>query len=171
MHMIVDAYNNFILVFSIICLLFLFFWKKGWMNAPDPFSCFSPFFSLIFLWFYFTLWKTTTTLSSFTDGLIPSVIAMKSVGERNTDGIYPSVNQSSVNPISVANSVANKKNHPLTETPTVIQTDTRANKKFLAGKLPTANPSVILRVITDGITTGSPSVCMAWLVILLQLSV
>jgi hypothetical protein len=83
---------------------------------------------------------------------------MKSVGERNTDGftdgIYPSVNQSSVNLISVANSIANKKNHPPTETPTVIQTDTRANKKFLAGKLPTANPSVILRVITDGITDG-----------------
>jgi len=79
---------------------------------------------------------------------------MKSVGETNTDGftdgLYPSVNQSSVNPISVANSVANKKNHP----PTVIQTDTRAKKKFLAGTLPTANPSVILRVITDGITDG-----------------
>jgi hypothetical protein len=77
---------------------------------------------------------------------------MKSVGENNTDGFTdesdPSVNQSSVNPISVANSVTNKKNHP----PTVIQTDTRAKKKFLAGTLPTANPSVIVRVITDGIT-------------------
>jgi hypothetical protein len=96
----------------------------------------------------------TTTLSSFTDGLIPSVTAMKSVGENNTDGVpdgsAPSVNQLSVNPISVANSVANKKNHP----PTVIQTDTRAKKKFLAETLPTANPSVILRVITDGITDG-----------------
>ena len=55
----------------------------------------------------------TTTLSSFTDGLIPSVTAMKSVGKNNTDGITdgtrPSVKQSSVNPISVANSVANKK--------------------------------------------------------------
>jgi hypothetical protein len=83
---------------------------------------------------------------------------MKSVGENNTDGFTdgsaPSVNQSSVNPISVANSVANKKNHPPTETPTVIQTDTRAKKKFLAGTLPTANPSVLLRVITDGITDG-----------------
>jgi len=56
------------------------------------------------------------------------------------------VKQSSVNPISVANSVANKKNHP--------PTDTRAKKKFLAGTLPTANPSVLLRVITDGITDG-----------------
>ena len=97
----------------------------------------------------------TTTLSSFTDGLIPSVTAIKSVGENNTDGFTdgsdPSVKQSSVNPISVANSVANKKNHP----PTVIQTDTRAKKKFLAGTLPTDNPSVILRVITDGKSVGN----------------
>jgi len=56
-----------------------------------------------------TYWPPTTTLSSFTDGLIPSVTAMKSVGENNTDGSSPSVNQSSVNPISVANSVTNKK--------------------------------------------------------------
>ena len=53
----------------------------------------------------------TTTLSSFTDGLIPSVKAIKSVGEKNTDGFTdgsdPSVKQSSVIPISVANSVAN----------------------------------------------------------------
>ena len=61
----------------------------------------------------------TTTLSSFTDGLISSVTAMKSVGEKNTDGLTdgtrPSVYQSSVNPISVAKSVANKKKHPPTE--------------------------------------------------------
>jgi hypothetical protein len=105
-----------------------------------------------------TFFQYTTTLSSFTDGLIPSVIAMNSVGENNTDGFTdgsrPSVKQSSVNPISVANSVANKKNHSPTDTPTVIQTDTRAKKKFLAGTLPTANPSVLLRVITDGITDG-----------------
>ena len=85
-----------------------------------------PFTSMIVLKIF------TTTLSSFTDGLLPSVIAMNSVGETNTDGftdgLYPSVNKSSVNPISVANSVANKKNHPPTETPTVIQTDTRAKK-------------------------------------------
>jgi hypothetical protein len=31
--------------------------------------------------------KNTTTLSSFTDGLIPSVTAMKSVGENHTDGL------------------------------------------------------------------------------------
>ena len=94
----------------------------------------------------------TTTLSSFTDGLIPSVTAMKSVGEKNIDGTRPSVKQSSVNPISVAKSVANKKNHP----PTVIQTDTRAKKKFPAGTLPTGNPSVLLRVISDAITDGTP---------------
>jgi hypothetical protein len=79
---------------------------------------------------------------------------MKSVGENNTDGLTegtrPSVKQSSVNPIFVAKSVANKKNHP----PMVIQTDTRAKKKFLAGTLSTGNPSVLLRVITDGITDG-----------------
>jgi hypothetical protein len=55
----------------------------------------------------------TTTLSSFTDGMILSVKAMQSVGENNTDGLtdgtLPSVKQSSVNPISVVNSVANKK--------------------------------------------------------------
>jgi len=102
----------------------------------------------------------TTTLSSFTDGLIPSVTAMKSVGEKNTDGLTdgtrPSVKQSSVNPISVAKSVTNKKNHSPTETPTVIQTDTRAKKKFPAGTLPTGNPSVLLRVISDAITDGTP---------------
>jgi hypothetical protein len=83
---------------------------------------------------------------------------MKSVGENNTDGLTdetrPSVKQSSVNPIFVAKSVTNKKNHPPMETPTVIQTDTRAKKKFPAGTLPTGNPSVLLRVITDGITDG-----------------
>jgi len=55
----------------------------------------------------------TTTLSNFTDGMIPSVKAMQSVGENNTDGLtdgtLPSVKQSSVNPISVVNSVTNKK--------------------------------------------------------------
>jgi hypothetical protein len=62
--------------------------------------------------------KNTTPLNSFTDGLIPSVTGMKSVGEIITDGLTdgrrPSVYQSSVTPISVAKSVANKKN-PSTE--------------------------------------------------------
>jgi hypothetical protein len=61
----------------------------------------------------------TTSLNSFTDRLIPSVTGMKSIGEiitdGLTDGIHPSVYQSSVTPISVAKSVANKKKHPPTE--------------------------------------------------------
>ena len=72
---------------------------------------------------------------------------MNSVGENNTDGFTdgsrPSVKQSSVNPIFVANSVANKKTHPPKETPTVIQTDTRAPKKIPRGK------------ITDGFSVGN----------------
>jgi len=36
-------------------------------------------------------WENTTTLSSFTDGLIPSVTVMKSVGKNNTDGSRPLV--------------------------------------------------------------------------------
>ena len=56
----------------------------------------------------------TTPLNSFTDGLLPSVTAMKSIGEIITDGLTDgkrsSVYQSSVTPISVAKSVANKKN-------------------------------------------------------------
>jgi len=38
---------------------------------------------------YFTI--NTTPLNSFTDGLIPSVLEMKSVGEILTDGKCPSV--------------------------------------------------------------------------------
>ena len=74
---------------------------------------------LCIIWESYINWTTafhqfkliTTTLSSFTDGLIPSVKAIKSVGEKHTDGFTdgsdPSVKQSSVNPISVANSVQN----------------------------------------------------------------
>jgi hypothetical protein len=79
----------------------------------------------------------TTPLTSFTDRLMPSVQAIKSVGKiitnSLTDGTRPSVYQSSVKPIFVANSVANKK------TPTDGLTDgyTRAKKKtFPAGTLP-----------------------------------
>ena len=42
------------------------------------FLCFTPW--------WFKSYLFTTTLSSFTDGLILSVTAMKSVGENNTDG-------------------------------------------------------------------------------------
>ena len=89
----------------------------------------------------------TTTLSSFTDGLIPSVTAMKSVGENNTDGVpdgsAPSVNQLSVNPISVANSVANKKK-PSTDGNTDGNTDGYARQK----KIPRGN-------ITDSQSVGN----------------
>jgi hypothetical protein len=58
---------------------------------------------------------------------------MKSVGEIITDGTRPSVYQSSVTPISVAKSVANKK------TPTDGLTDeyASANNFFPAGTLQT----------------------------------
>jgi len=57
---------------------------------------------------------------------------MHSVGEIITDETRPSVT-----PLSVANSIANKKT-PTDRTPTVLQTDTRApKKKFPAGILPT----------------------------------
>jgi len=84
----------------------------------------------------------TTPLTSFTDGLIPSVTAMKSVGEIITDGITdetrPSVYQSSVTPLFVAKSVANKKKHP----PTVLQTDTHAPKKSFSREHYRRNKSV-----------------------------
>ena len=111
----------------------------------------------------------TTTLSSFTDGLIPSVTAMKSVGENNTDGITdgtrPSVYQSSVNPISVTKSVANKKkNTHRRNTDGLTDGYARAKKKVSRGNITDGiNPSEIL--------TEIPSVIMAWLVIVLQLSV
>jgi hypothetical protein len=61
----------------------------------------------------------TTPLTNFTDGLIPSVKAMKFVGKIITDGLTdgtrPSVYQSLVKPISIANSVVNKKKHLPTE--------------------------------------------------------
>jgi len=87
------------------------------------------------------MYFSTTPLTSFTDGLIPSVTAMKSVGEIITDGLTdgscPLVYQSSVTPISVAKPVANKKT-PTNESPTVLQTDTRApKKKFPVGTIPT----------------------------------
>ena len=90
---------------------------------------------------YYFIWYITTPLTSFTDGLISSVPSMKSVGEIITDGLTdgtrPSVYQSLLTPISVAKSVAKKKT-PTDETPTVLQTDTRApKKKFPAGTLPT----------------------------------
>jgi hypothetical protein len=85
---------------------------------------------------------------------------MKSVGEIITDGLIdgtrPSVYQSSVTPISVAKSVANKKT-PTDGTPTVLQTDTCAPKKQVSrGNITDGiNPSAISTVITDGISVGN----------------
>ena len=44
-------------------------------------------FEIIYDFNHLTTLDFTTTLSSFTDGLIPSVTTMKSVGENNTDGL------------------------------------------------------------------------------------
>ena len=72
---------------------------------------------------------------------------MQSVGENNTDGLTdgtrPSVQQSSVNPISVAKSVANKKK-PLTDGNTDGNTDGYARQK----KIPRGN-------ITDEFSVGN----------------
>jgi hypothetical protein len=65
---------------------------------------------------------------------------MKSVGEIITDGVTdgtrPSVYQSSVTPISVAKSVANKKNTHRRNTDGLTDGYARAKKKFPAGTLP-----------------------------------
>jgi len=83
--------------------------------------------------FTYYLYWSTTLLNSFTDGLIPSVTGMKSVGEIITDGLTDGT-RPSVTPIFVAKSVADKKKYP----PTILQKDTRAPKKtFPAGTLPT----------------------------------
>jgi len=82
----------------------------------------------------------TTLLTIFTNGLIPSVTAMKSVGEIITDGLTDgtrlSVYQSSVTSISVAKSVANKKNTHRWNTDGLTDGYACAKKKFLAGTLP-----------------------------------
>ena len=83
---------------------------------------------------------STTPLNSFTDGIILSVTGMKSVGEIITDGVTdgtrPPVYQSSVTPISVAKSVANKKNTHWRNTDGLTDGYARAKKKFPAGTLP-----------------------------------
>jgi hypothetical protein len=86
---------------------------------------------------------------------------MQSVGETNTDGITdgtrPSVYQSSVNPISVANSVANKKKHPPTEhRRSYRRIGARQKKKVSRGNITDGiNPSESLTVITDGHSVGN----------------
>ena len=87
------------------------------------------------------MYSITTPLTSFTDRLIPSVTAMKSVGEIITDGLTdgtrPSVYQSSITSISIAKSVANKKNTHRRNTDGLTDGYARAKKKFPAGTLPT----------------------------------
>jgi hypothetical protein len=82
----------------------------------------------------------TTLLTSFTDGLIPSVTRMKSVGEIITDDLTDrtrlSVYQSSITSISVAKSVANKKNTHRWNTDGLTDGYACAKKKFLTGTLP-----------------------------------
>jgi len=89
----------------------------------------------------------TTPLTSFIDGLMSSVQAMKSVGKIITDGLTdrtrPSIYQSPVKPISVANYVTNKKT-PTDGTPTVLQTDTRAPNFFFPREHYRRNKSVCI---------------------------
>jgi len=102
----------------------------------------------------------TTPLTSFTDGLIPSVTTMKSVGEIITDGITdgtrPSVYQSSVTPLFVAKSVANKKKHPPTEHRRSYRRIRTRQKKVSRGNITDGiNPSASSTVITDGNSVGN----------------
>jgi len=103
------------------------------------------------------MYSITTPLTSFTDRLIPSVTAMKSVGEiiidGLTDGTRPSVYQSSVTSISVAKSVANKKNTHRRNTDGLTDGYARAKNKVSRGNITDGiNPSVISTVSTDGLT-------------------
>jgi len=81
---------------------------------------------------------------------------MKSVGEIITDGLTdgtrPSVYQSSVTPISVAKSVANKKTHRQ-NTDGLTDGYACVKKKVSRGNITDGiNPSAISTVITDGLT-------------------
>jgi len=71
---------------------------------------------------------------------------MQYVGEIITDDLHPSVYESLLIPISVANSVGNKK-----KTSTVLQTNTRDKIFFSRGNITDGlNPSEFSTVITDG---------------------
>ena len=97
---------------------------------------------------------------------------MKSIGEIIPDGLTDgkrlSVYQSSVNPISVANSVANIKKTATDGTPTVLQTDTRAPKKSFPREHYRRNKSVRNFIGKYRRHYRRNSVIMAWLVIVLQ---
>jgi len=74
---------------------------EDWRSLPENTWSFSSSLSLAMIysnssqfdisrnssWSRLAIMLFTTTLSSFTDGLIPSVTAMKSVGDNNTDGL------------------------------------------------------------------------------------
>jgi len=82
---------------------------------------------------------------------------MKSVGEIITDGLIDetrsSVYQSLVTPISVAKSVANKKNTYRRNTDGLTDGYARAKKKVSRGNITDGiNPSAISMVSTNGIT-------------------
>jgi hypothetical protein len=99
----------------------------------------------------------TTLLTSFTDEIIPSVKVMNSVGNIITDGLTdgtrPSVYQSSVKPIFVAKSVANKKKHSPTEHRQSYRRIHAHQKKISRGNITDGiNPSGISTVSTDGLT-------------------
>jgi hypothetical protein len=85
---------------------------------------------------------------------------MKSVGEIITDGVTdgtrPSVYQSSVTPISVAKSVANKKKHPPMEHRRSYRQIRARQKRVSRGNITDViNPSEIATVITDGISVDN----------------
>ena len=81
---------------------------------------------------------------------------MKSVGKIITDGPRLSVYQSSVTPISVAKSVANKKNTHRRNIDGLIDGYARAKKKGSRLNITDGiNPSAISTVITDGISVGN----------------
>jgi hypothetical protein len=85
---------------------------------------------------------------------------MKSVGEiipdGLTDGTRPSIYQSSVTPISVAKSVANKKKHPPTKHRRSYRRIHARQKKVSYGNITDGiNPSEISTVITYGISIGN----------------
>jgi hypothetical protein len=82
---------------------------------------------------------------------------MKSIGkiitDDITDGICPSVYQSSVKPISIAKFVANKKNTHRRNTDDLTDGYTRAKNKVSRGNITDEiNPSAISTVSTDELT-------------------
>jgi len=122
--------------------------------------CLPCFNLLLFLSMMLEKITSTTSLNIFTNGLIPSGTRMKSVGEiitdGLTDGIRLSVYQSSVTPIFIAKSVANKKNTHWQNTDGLTDGYARAKKKVSRGNITDGiNPSAISTVITDSKSVGN----------------